>query len=71
LAALKRRTVLLKGQTQRWGVPTIASRKRKINIFREENAGFKAMIDLNKRRASRWCLFLHDECGLNFSKAKV
>jgi hypothetical protein len=45
------RTVFVRGtDAKRWEVPNMASRDTKTNIFQEGSAGFKATIDMNKKK---------------------
>jgi hypothetical protein len=37
---------------KQWEVPKIAGRNAKANIFQKGSAGFKATIDVNKKRGS-------------------
>jgi hypothetical protein len=51
IGAQTRRTVFIRGtNTKQLEVPKIAGRNTKTNIFQDGSAGFKATIDLNKKK---------------------
>jgi hypothetical protein len=56
--ALSRRTVFIRRtNTKQWEVPNIAGRNMKANIFQKGIAGFKATIDLNKKKCIKMSPF--------------
>jgi hypothetical protein len=51
IGAPSRRTVFIRGvNTKQLEVPKIVGRNTKANIFQKGSAGFKAKIDLNKKK---------------------
>jgi hypothetical protein len=51
--APSRRTVFIRGTNTKVGeIPKIAGRNKKANIFQKGSAGFKATVDLNKKKTA-------------------
>jgi hypothetical protein len=52
--------------------PKIAGRNTKANIFQKGSAGFKATINLNKKKVHQGDVSVYvKKCRLNFSKATL
>jgi hypothetical protein len=53
IGAPSRRTLFIRGtNTKQWEIPQIAGRNTKVNIFQKRSEGFKATIDLNKKKSA-------------------
>jgi hypothetical protein len=56
IGALSRETAFTRGaKSKQWEVRKIAGRNTKANIFQKGSAGFKAMIDLTKKKKVPQC----------------